>query len=776
METITFMISCWLLTYLIHSTAFYGIAKLLARTPVFAHTRAKEMLWKVALCAGILTASAQVFTGAGVFTSTQEVSSFTQVVANEQVTPEPVELEAVANEAASNDLFVNNPNVAASPTLASINGATSDEASVSFWGIYQIAFFAWAIIGSLLLIRLFAQKFLFLKSISPRERVVEEGLLYTLFKLCSWGGIDQKIVLTSSSELYSPLAMNRGEICLPERSFTELSPEQQQSMLAHELAHIVRKDYIWLKFCNLLETVFFFQPLNRLMRIELQEVIEQRCDEWAIRSTGNPQPLADCLVKVAEWITEPSAFRFASGMALHQSSLRQRVMNILKNQYLNQKEISRMKVLTVLALLFVLAMFVFPGKTWLSVSFAHNSKLGNFFNHQSFGFGEGTTDTEVADIEGCGEEEDCGDAEAWAEIHEVPEMPELPEMPEAAALENMSFPDVSNFNINSIRTSDTLRFGKDFMLITKGNGRFDIYKDGKFVEKEDYGKYKDDFIVKNDNNIEILSKSGINISTGKDRDYTPWAWSGQGWEMPPMPALAPLAPISGFSFGNRGIFYGFDEDARTYHGEKDGKEVEIRFDKEDNIKGMEIDGEEIKKEDFSKYQDFIDDAKKYRESMKKYQAEMQEYKSKMLEYEQSMNNLNAMNEKLTEQQERIREQVERQMEEVQRKQEVIMHEQERNMEALSRRQERQARVMEERAMEYEKRAQEKMDKILDELVKDGLIKSKKSHYEVRMNKRGLFVDDVKQSDELYEKYKKLIQEKSGQNSIFDDNWSFTINN
>src|SRR5256884_8916222 len=73
-------------------------------------------------------------------------------------------------------------------------------------------------------------------------------------------------------------------------------------MLAHELAHLARRDSLWLAGASLIERFFFFQPLNRLARRELETTAEYLSDEWATRKTGSPVALAKCLATVAEWI------------------------------------------------------------------------------------------------------------------------------------------------------------------------------------------------------------------------------------------------------------------------------------------------------------------------------------------------------------------------------------------------------------------------------------------------------------------------------------------
>jgi hypothetical protein len=118
--------------------------------------------------------------------------------------------------------------------------------------------------------------------------------------------------------------------------------------------------------------------------------------------------------------------------------------------------------------------------------------------------------------------------------------------------------------------------------------------------------------------------------------------------------------------------------------------------------------------------------------------------------------------------------VEKEIEEMQRKQERLMQERNtqaiRNMQEMIKRQEAKAQQL---AREHERKARN-IDKIRDELVKDGLIKSKSSHYEMRLNKRGLFIDDEKQSDAIFQKYKNLLKELTGID--IENGGSFVMNN
>lgn len=274
------------------------------------------------------------------------------------------------------------------------------------------------------------------------------------------------------------------------------------------------------------------------------------------------------------------------------------------------------------------------------------------------------------------------------------------------------------------------------MLITKGNGDFEIYKDKQFIGKENYEKYKQDFVLKSDNSIEILSKRGAfdNIE----------------------PAIAPFVvePTTDKAFSKSwrsGSSFSFfsDADDYSYSSNENGQKVKIKFEKDYEVSSLNIDGKEIDKADFAKHQDLIDYAIKFCKRNK----ETATFDEKMMQESQiSMQKL------------------EKEMQEVQHKHEKTMQQHHQIMEKDAQIYEQQAHQMAAQA----KKAQENSDKILNELIKDGLIKSKSGHYEMRLNKRGLFIGDEKQSETLFEKYKKLFKETTG-NEIVNGN-NFIMNN
>jgi len=167
-----------------------------------------------------------------------------------------------------------------------------------------------------------------------RRPLVTGPLAAALERLRWSAGVRRRIRLTTSDHVTVPFAVGilRPEICLPARALEGLSPAKQAGMLAHELAHLERNDPLWLLIFSCVESVLFFQPLNRLARCCWQEIAEYRCDAQAAAHTGGRLEMARCLTEVAGWIAHRGvALRHVAvhGMARSRSSLSRRITRLL---------------------------------------------------------------------------------------------------------------------------------------------------------------------------------------------------------------------------------------------------------------------------------------------------------------------------------------------------------------------------------------------------------------------------------------------------------------
>lgn len=157
----------------------------------------------------------------------------------------------------------------------------------------------WLLIGALLVLRDGLAHWLFVRKLGTREPA-NETLVATVTDLLHHPLVRRPIRLTCASVTASPIVLG-SEICLPARALRDLPLEQFRALVAHEVAHIVRRDGQWFSALAWLESALFVQPLNRIARRELHHLAELACDEWAARELADPRVVADCLVEVAGW-------------------------------------------------------------------------------------------------------------------------------------------------------------------------------------------------------------------------------------------------------------------------------------------------------------------------------------------------------------------------------------------------------------------------------------------------------------------------------------------
>jgi len=215
--------------------------------------------------------------------------------------------------------------VVEAPPLLSDNDASSAHVTRPW---LLVAASLWLLLALVGLLRFAVLRRRLLGALGERRPVESVRLLALLGRLQHGAGLRRPVRLTTSPFLAGPIALGLSEICVPVRALDGLQPQQQEALLAHELAHLQRLDPLWLTACALLEALFFFQPLNRLARRRMQAVSEFLADDWAVARTGRRVTLAQCLAEVASWIEDTREVLPVAGMARPDSSLLERVRRL----------------------------------------------------------------------------------------------------------------------------------------------------------------------------------------------------------------------------------------------------------------------------------------------------------------------------------------------------------------------------------------------------------------------------------------------------------------
>jgi photosystem II stability/assembly factor-like uncharacterized protein len=357
----------WLLSFAIHSTLLLGLVWLISKG-VRSH-RLRDVLWKTTLLGAILTTTLQYawdgqplggqFQLSPTSTSAYRVDGQDELVVSDgsegggapgkavRVT-RGIDLDRSGKLAESSFLkpAVSEPTVGSQTEGDTLVQLQADLAS-ALWDGAPWLFALWLLGAGVMGLRFVLARRRLYASLAPRCEVDDGPLMAVWARLCRSVGVRHSVRLTRSPFVSSPMVLSRWEVCLPAQVLAKLSLEKQKILLAHELTHIARGDPAWLVLSGLLQSLFFFQPLYRLARRQIQECAEYLCDDHAARCVGRGVLLARCLVEVVGWPdfhTMPSTVSSISrsvGTTKGISNLEYRVHRLLDGSWTTRAEVPR---------------------------------------------------------------------------------------------------------------------------------------------------------------------------------------------------------------------------------------------------------------------------------------------------------------------------------------------------------------------------------------------------------------------------------------------------
>jgi beta-lactamase regulating signal transducer with metallopeptidase domain len=148
-------------------------------------------------------------------------------------------------------------------------------------------------------------------------------------------------------------AGRRPTIVLPLRLLGELDDEQWALILAHELAHLRRRDH-WLRGVELVVSiVYWWNPLVRLIRRQLHQAEDLCCDGWVRWIFPDcPRRYAELLLKAAESLgSSPVGRLLPASPFLGTPSLKARIEMILANRFAPRASAKSILAVALVALL-----------------------------------------------------------------------------------------------------------------------------------------------------------------------------------------------------------------------------------------------------------------------------------------------------------------------------------------------------------------------------------------------------------------------------------------
>lgn len=219
----------------------------------------------------------------------------------------------------------------AAPRLFDISASTRHQGitlPVS-WAIYLFA--AWAAIAGLLLLRLgvgLRRVHTFRRNCSDVDMAdINPTIAGVIRDFASRG----RVRICISRETAAPAAIGffQPAIVFPAWLLPQLSVEETQVILLHELAHLRRWDD-WTNLAQkIVKAVFFFHPAVWWIENRLTLEREMACDDLVLAQTESPRAYASSLISFAEKLHSVRGLALAQALVSRMHQMSQRVKHIL---------------------------------------------------------------------------------------------------------------------------------------------------------------------------------------------------------------------------------------------------------------------------------------------------------------------------------------------------------------------------------------------------------------------------------------------------------------
>jgi beta-lactamase regulating signal transducer with metallopeptidase domain len=221
-------------------------------------------------------------------------------------------------------------------TTAQAAKARSFRKRMEYWEAYffsghlPLAIMCAWLAGCLLMMGRIARSYLSLLRLRRRFGFVPSEQRERVQRLAEIFGIRRSVRVFTSRLISVPMTIGafRPVIVLPPDLTRSFTAAEFESVIAHELAHIKRWDYLTNLLQRLVQALFFYHPAVWFIGKQMTIERELACDDWAVK-TCEPRRYAGCLTKLVELVRESKTFAAAAGIIFGKHVISRRVEMIL---------------------------------------------------------------------------------------------------------------------------------------------------------------------------------------------------------------------------------------------------------------------------------------------------------------------------------------------------------------------------------------------------------------------------------------------------------------
>ena len=151
-----------------------------------------------------------------------------------------------------------------------------------------------------------------------RSHAASDQWIQSLNRMCDSLRLRRSIALLESAAVEVPTVIGwlRPAVLLPVASLSGLSIQQIEMVLAHELAHIRRHDFIVNLLQSVIETLLFYHPAVWWISGRIRTEREHCCDDLAVAVFGDPVQYARALTRFEELRLDAQSVVAANGGSL----------------------------------------------------------------------------------------------------------------------------------------------------------------------------------------------------------------------------------------------------------------------------------------------------------------------------------------------------------------------------------------------------------------------------------------------------------------------------
>jgi bla regulator protein BlaR1 len=485
-------------------------------------------------------------------------------------------------------------------------------------------------------------------------------------------GIQRSIQILQSAIIKVPVVVGyfKPVIILPLGVISGFSHEQVEAILAHELAHIRRNDYLINIFQSIIEVLFFYHPAIYWISKNIRNERENACDDLAILADINRKALATALTNLEVLNHEKTLLALAfSG---NKASLFNRVKRILNPQ--KTKVTMKEGIITIAIVLASLTIMSFSMVSIIRPN--ENNDNGTTFKAKR----------------------------------------------------------ISTFSQNKVKDKKEYQIVKPIII--------------QDVDDEDFFPVDDTIVTINQRNNIIYQLNGVPYRLDFDEDAKLKKFSIKGKEIP----KDEWADYNQIISEAMAYFPWNESDLKKQQIELQKQETELKKQKEK----LYLNEKQKKKNELE-----MALLERKKQEMENQLKELEVQKDKM---KSSDKDLKEQEEKIVQQEKRIkkmeREILERSLQ-LEKKEQLKMKK-EYKLQLKKQELDERRLQLEKQKTEIDEEHQKKLirNELVEEMKKDGLIEDYAIGYKLQFSENDLAINDVEQSDEVYQKYKRLFEEKS----------------